>query len=84
MAVDGEPSSRHCFGWLPAQMYNNSLFGGSSKIYLFILFNDCLIYGTRPGRLLSGNIKHVLPLVGMSLDDERVDETKKVKNGQER
>lgn len=63
------------------KMYNNSLFGGSSKVYLFILFNDCLIYGTRPGRLMSGSIKHVLPLVGMSLEDERDDEAKKVKNG---
>lgn len=62
-------------------MYNKSLFGGSSKIYLFVLFNDCLIYGTRGGRLSSGVVKHVLPLIGMSIEDERDDEKKKVKNG---
>jgi len=63
------------------KMYNKSLFGGSSKVYLFVLCNDCMVYGTRPGRLLSGDIKHVLPLIGMSIESVSDDESKKVKNG---
>lgn len=45
------------------------------------MFNDCLLYGTRPGKLSSGSVKHVLPLIGMTIEDERDDEKKKVKNG---
>ena len=63
------------------KIYNNSLFTGSAKIYLFVLMNDCLVYGTRPGKLLSGELKHVLPLIGMSIEDVNDDEKKKVKNG---
>lgn len=64
------------------KMYNKqSRHVSNGKLYLFILFNDCLIYGIRPGRLSSGEIKHVLQLVDMSIEDVRDDDKLKIKNG---
>lgn len=67
--VDAEliSSSRYVVLYHDLKKLYNSTFKHVSKTqtYLFILFNDSLIYGTRPSVTRSADLKHVLPLFGM-------------------
>jgi hypothetical protein len=47
-----------------------SIFSSRFSVYIFILFNDFLLIGTRPGTLTSGKAKHVVRLDGMTITDE--------------
>jgi hypothetical protein len=61
------------------KVYNHQLrHVTTGKIYLFVLMCDLLLYGTKPGKLSSGELKHVLQLQGLKVED--VPDTEKVRN----
>ncbi len=61
------------------KVYNHQLrHVTTGKIYLFVLMCDLLLYGTKPGKLSSGELKHVLQLQGLRIED--VPDTEKVRN----